>query len=449
MNRTRVLVVDDKEEEGLHIALALHREGFSPWFVKYDQAHLQNKVYGSHSGVWCVVMDIDLLGGGLTGSESTLAFGTVESAILALLEENNGPFVLVTWSRHDESAAGLFEHLKERLPERMRPFKLLQLDKESFLSESSDLCVDLRRGLGEIPALSCLMNWENAARSSACEVSQTLFEAAKGIGSGDTGNNLRHVLCSLARAHAGKTLRQENVLSSLYSVLAPLLADRIQTSCPPESGLLEESPQDRPTDIDGNWWRQVNAMLHLDFPPNYCSGPGTAYEFPLPESDLPVPLCPPDKREEFIRKHFPWEKGSGLSYKRGINTLNINDCKLVIVDVTPPCDYAQEKSGWRKFVVGVKVNLNIPPGQESETLLEQKNAEYLKISPEFDPRQPSFLPFSLALNARLVTAIPDNVEFLRKLGTPMFRIRSQLLMDISSWLSRHASRPGHVFLGKG
>jgi len=453
MNRTRVLVVDDKEAEGQPIALALHREGFSPWFVRYDQEHLQSGVHGVHSGVWCVVMDIDLLGSGLTRSNSTLVFGAVESAILALLEENNGPFVLVTWSRHDDSAEGLFQHLKERLPEGMRPFKLLRLNKESFLSESSDLCADLRRELGEIPALSCLMNWENAARSSSCEVSQMLFEAARGIGSEENmGINLRHVLCSLAHAHAEKTLSPSNIQSSLYSVLAPLLADRIQTSSATiELGLFEENNTDNIENIDGNWWRRINAMLHLDFPPNCCSGPGTVYEFPLIESGLPLPLSPTKNREEFFREHFPLSRGkqSGLSYRINKPAFEYGLYQPVVIDVTPPCDHSQEKAGWKKFVVGVRVKLIIPPGSERKPLLEKKDADYLMITPEFYQRETSSPPFSLAVNARLVTALPDDEELLRKLGTPMFRIRSQLLIDISSWLSRHASRPGYVSLRRG
>lgn len=451
MNKTRVLIVDDNEKEGFSIALALHNHGFSPWFVRYAQENFTNDTHGKHEGVWCFIMDIDLLGSGLANSDGNTAFAAVEGAIDYLLDDNNGPYVLVTWSRHDDRAEELFQHLRERLPIKKRPFILLRLEKESFLNSenSSELQTKLLQKLGEIPPLLVMMKWENAVRSSSCDITQMLFDAA-GVSEPEEiwRENLRHILHSLAQSHAGKTLCPENTQSSLYSVLGPLLEDRILASLNSDLPIdLSQSASSAGSNTNGNWWREINSMLHLDSNPNPKDGTGLVYEFPGTESGLPSPLDGLGNRADFVRKYFLLEQNNGLRYERGSGPAE-SDCVPIIVDVTPPCDHSQEKAGLRKFIGGIRVDLTIPQGRERECCLK-KRPDYLKMTPEFHKNEGSVKPFSLVINARLAISLSDDEAVLLRLGSPKFRVRSQLIGDIISWLSQYAARPGIVSLGGG
>jgi hypothetical protein len=116
----------------------------------------------------------------------------------------------------------------------------------------------------------------------------------------------------------------------------------------------------------------------------------------------------------------------------------VRDWLLVLVEVTPPCDHAQAKQVWHRYVVGAEM---------PEAAVDRKGAlpkaEYLmrlpavKVSAIVEPRV-------LILNARLVVSVPPKEA--RGIRRWKYRLRIQLLGDVIGWLSRQQSRVGHVYL---
>ncbi|WP_419625104.1 hypothetical protein, partial [Thiolapillus sp.] len=111
----RILIVDDKQEHGEAIVRKLWRLGYTSLFVHFDQAVLADGEYGPFQGVRLVFMDLDLIGEGRLGNGSS-AYAAVETTIKTILDDNNGPWMLVTWTGHADHADKLLSHLKKRLP---------------------------------------------------------------------------------------------------------------------------------------------------------------------------------------------------------------------------------------------------------------------------------------------------------------------------------------------
>src|SRR5471030_3107101 len=126
-NSLNILVVDDKREAGLQIVDALWEGGFSVQFEQYDPKRLiRLKKQGvSMRGVRVVFMDINLIGGAM-GSDGQ-NFAAIQTCLQTLLAHDNGPYLLITWSSHDDYADRLFVFLNERLPGEYRPISTKRL----------------------------------------------------------------------------------------------------------------------------------------------------------------------------------------------------------------------------------------------------------------------------------------------------------------------------------
>ena len=66
----RILIVDDKEDDGIIIAKSIWDSGYAVRFIKYDPASFLAEGEQNLQGVRVIFMDIDLIGDGTFGSGS-------------------------------------------------------------------------------------------------------------------------------------------------------------------------------------------------------------------------------------------------------------------------------------------------------------------------------------------------------------------------------------------
>ena len=109
------------------------------------------------------------------------------------------------------------------------------------------------------------------------------------------------------------------------------------------------------------------------------------------------------------------------------------DAKHIILEITPACDYAQQKWRVSRLLPGVLL-----PQKHREKL---KTAQFLYCSPIVKLGNDQL--FHLVFDFRFFTSAPfnkiDNSQY-------RFRIRRELLADIQSHLSWHVSRVGIISL---
>lgn len=444
----RIVVVDDKVEHGEVIVRKLWSMGYAGLYVNYEQ--LVDGDYGSFQGVRLIFMDLDLKGREWLGDGAD-ACGDVEAVIRQILKKDNGPWALVTWTGHADHAEQLWGHLQERLPFELKPLSQQVMRKEDFLGEGKDeqLAEELKRVIAHQDAVKCLLNWESGVLDSANEVIAELVKVAVTL-DGNSTENLGALLYELAKAEAGKTIDQKNDRShALYRVLTSLLSDRlVNATNAGEQGCSHDYVKEKTgADLSG-WKRRINTMINLDVyndDSDIKTSPGVLSEMPS-EGEVQVldGLGGGDKTGKFIRRHFLClQKSVGSADKKTISS----QCKLFLLDVTPPCDHAQRKSVWRRFVVACRVPIEhivhvwAVDFRTDENQAGKLKGEYLRVSPEFMDNEGGFV---LLVNANLQLTLPE--EQLEKLGKAKYRAREAMLADWMGWLGRHISRLGHVWL---
>jgi len=324
----RILIVDDTQEHGEAIARTLWKLGFAGLFVKYDEADLLAGIYGPYQGVRLVFMDLDLAGEGRVGDGSR-AYSDVTAVIQTLLEEGNGPWVLVTWTGHADHSGALFAYIKQRLPPHMHPVRNYVMNKEELLDanggekgENDDGTRSLKSRVSELTrqegAIGCLLGWEAAIRNSASQVVSELTNTAKVL-DGNVQANIGQLLFELARAEAGATMENiSDYAPSLYRVMAALLSDKLAMAVPDDEKRCVGpalSAVDGGNDIT-NWKREVNGMLHLEGGYSAGSCPGALFAV-TDERELPHPL---DNRDihSLIEKQFLFPRGAKEARQRDL-----------------------------------------------------------------------------------------------------------------------------------
>lgn len=443
----RILIVDDKEKDGLQIAKAIWNSRYAVRFIKYDPGLLMKDGDEHLQGVRLIFMDIDLIGDQIPGTGSK-TFSAVQKALEYCLDERNGPYILITWSTFDAHADALFQYLNKRMNVALRPALCKRLNKEDYKRKTQGdrkLVETIKRYMRELEAIGCLIIWEKSIQSSACETLCELIAIAQRSGIMDTKDALRSVLYSLARAEAEHNLDNTNAVKHLFSVLSQILYDNLSDIRPEEEVALSElvySGKDlQPTEP---WSQKINAMLHLDLTdPEPSSGhtPGDVFFYPAKNHGLPIPE---EELGKFLRGNF-----MALTKKEDVKAFKAKiakDCQLVLVEITPPCDYSQKKFVWHRYVVGALVphdfvDLTRVLNREKQDR-ESRLPDFCWESPEFQIKEDP--PFRIIFNSRLIVSIPPKPEFQEKVGKRRFRIRQPLLSDMIGWLSRQSSRQGHV-----
>jgi hypothetical protein len=126
------------------------------------------------------------------------------------------------------------------------------------------------------------------------------------------------------------------------------------------------------------------------------------------------------------------------------------DLRLIALEITPPCDFAQNKPRIPRFLLGITCRIADDSGKDlpAGALLEV-NADsrmFAKRLPDFyldKPLVPVAGIWRLVVNARYL--VHAEQELLAK-SRPSFRIRDALATDVQAWFAGHAVRPGIVSL---
>jgi hypothetical protein len=106
-------------------------------------------------------------------------------------------------------------------------------------------------------------------------------------------------------------------------------------------------------------------------------------------------------------------------------------CELLMVELTPACDFVQGKATMVRLVGGILVP------QELARQVKTRTA-FLWVSPLIEV--PGTGRQHLVLNAHFMAGRPATTIPIRA----DFRIRRQAMIDIQAWFASHAGRPGYM-----
>ncbi len=432
MDQPRVLVVDDMEQEGLDVARALWAIGLPVMFFHFSPARLAAHT-NRNAGVRLVFMDINLVGGAF--GDGGPAFAAVEQSLRTLLAENNGPYILATWSAHDDTADRLFAQLKERLPATLVPVKFVRIEKEHFIGETNAAALQERVQalLEDAGNAKVLIEWERTLRRAAGDTVNEVLSLARAANAKNPDAELGKVLRALAHADASKHLTDQNAFRAAGTVLNQMLSDVVERAPELNDAACSTLVFNAASAGDLAWKHRLNRFLLIERTKGAAKhAPGDVFLYPtaqVQEGGVGHAL----NRDQFIAEHFVQvnKRNQLLGVAEGAR--KVDQWKLILIETSPPCDYSEDKVVWHRYAVGVEIPLG------DRKLLESN----LRKLPPFCMGDGT-TPRQIAVDARLILTLPP--EKIARLGDRMYRIRERVATDLNGWIAAQHARQGYVFV---
>jgi hypothetical protein len=463
-NIGHALVIDDKYDDGMLICAALIQQETPCYFLHYDEKLIlerEERKIPKLTGIRVIFQDLALTS---AGEPSKVDYDAAVVAIEAVLSETNGPWLLATWSTWageendfgDEKAKEMYAHLRDNLKITQIPYGYVVLDTKrqyttgglhSDVKSLDQIPVDQRATLSQhiihkaqtSPATAALIAWE---KETFRAISETISEITSFIKPGDHfDSDLGCILREMALAEIGRNIAPANMKKGIREILSSILKDKIGLTIEglEQFGAIDDQRINRLE----NWKAKTNRIIHFEQSPLTSPfPPGTILDISKNYDLLPGKIDNAETCGKFIRKSFFQFSEKEKNIKVEIS----NNCTLVALDITPPCDHAQNKSPWSRYLVGVKVPFSstvfcngISNGERGARLL----GDYLIKLPEMLTKDKHYC---FVFNSRLTFTL-DNEDANRIFAdNTMGRLREQILSDINSWLIRQTTRPGIVEL---
>lgn len=437
-----VAIVDDRPDDSIGIINALSELGIPS--VRFDGGELMPETPLPY--VRILFLDLELG----TGTVDVKHAAGAALRVLAPTSQS-GPCLIFVWTAHAEVTEEFKRAFNSYVasqdpPDRVIPVAIIGLDKTEYWSASpSDmghadtgmrdykervLSTALRSALDPYESLKTLMSWEALNSIAAGATTSAIYDIACKLGSDNHSNNdaLTGIYRKLGEAlegnkRAGK-MPVDDLRSSVFEILGVIQSDLLQRlASDPTSFPFDQ--YDVSTSTDG-----VAGALNTVLLTTSCADakqPGALIRL----TDLSHTSGAPCLDENSDRPFRALLSQVFTShYNKKNKTALKTGCVLTAVEITPGCDYANEKRSIYRFLLG----LLIP--EFAFHMINTTPAYFRQTKPfYFDGRL-----YVLLFDARNFFTLPLDTE----LPTPIFGIRDHLRTDLQAWVGHHISRPGHV-----
>lgn len=431
LRSTRVIIVDDDENEALPIMKAFAKKGIPCAYFHGANLKELPEEKDEFLGIRLAVLDMDLVPG--VGDEKS-KISTLISCLERLLSPDNGPYIALIWTNNP----GLKEKFKKsvfsnkNLP---NPIDIIMLTKAKCKKDGKlDIGVieeKLNESLSSFSPLKLIQAWEGKNFEAATEVTNILSTFLTDEKDPEKWRDgwkaqILNLMYSLAKEAVGENLDKSTVLVGLYNSLNPLHADRMESYISDLSDSLSVNAEEVLKNKDDCGIEQkskINTMLHLALKEDSKHCAGNIYEF-KGKSPVWVP-----SRDALLMDL--------LKDNAEINRKNIaQKCQNVVIEISAFCDHAQKNIRAFRLLAGLLV-----PRSERTKI---KKAEFIwDFGPVLIEKNKRQRPYFFYFSARhLVTCSPDKTSKMK----PLARLRSQALISLQTWFAGHASRPGLVLL---
>ena len=372
-----------------------------------------------------------------TQHNAKTVISTLHPILKAICPNKSKPYFIVIWSKKiNDFADQLEKHFKSNLDLKAKqPVKIIRLSKSDYFSLDDDgsyifeetkytqLQHTLHKELENISLMKNLLTWENIVHHNTTDTINE-FASLHPIQS-DWDKNMKAVMFHMAKAVIGneeiKAANDDTRLFAAFSNLNSFLAEKIQNS-------IREKKLGTVVNVKDDTWEannkkdslraevkaEINSKLHLTKRITNIDSfeQGNIY---------------------FLRRNKSWlNKILWKSKYVNVNTTDIiaTNPKLVQVDLTPVCDYSQDKK-YVRLVYGV--------------LIDSKLSSAFQKTSDFQTRTPNFLidkseKFFL-FDFRFIETTTKSDVVKRKIA-PQLKLRREICTDIQSQLSNQVNRPG-------
>lgn len=429
----RIAIVDDKYRE-VKPLMDIFSKKRIPFNYYTGLKSTDLPVDSNHNPITLFFLDLNLI---QTQHDPKIVISTLHPILKSLCPGKSKPYFLIIWSKKlNEFADHLEKHFKTSVDLKFRnPVKFIRLNKADFFKlsdgkylfdeEKYDLLIDtLSAELSHTSLLKNFLTWENIVHHETVETTREFSSFYEIDHNWD--KNTKSIIFHLAKATIGndqiRYSTDEVKLLTAFRSINSFLSEKIQSSLSTNKlGEVEEIKDDvyetnnKKDSLKRGIKEKLNSKLHLtESGLNIHSfEQGNIYKIPNENNLL--------KRILYKEKYD----------NNRILTTNLLKSRpsLIQLDITPVCDYSQNKN-YVRLIYGM--------------LLDSKWCS-INIKSDFQRQSPNFNIIGknqfLVLDYRFIKTMTKD-EIIKRNIPPLLKLRKEICTDIQSQLSNQINRPG-------
>lgn len=417
----RIVIVDDKIEEAQPLINILSKKRLPfNYYTGTDASAFPSDPINNKFRVF--FLDLNIFEQNKTTKQ---VVSVLHSILTALIPDFPNPYLLIIWSKQDNDyRLALEEHFKTILTKK-QPAKIIFLQKGKYFdledgkwnpkaNSISLIEQDILIELDSISLLGPLMFWENLIHDS---VSETIsdFSTFHTIDNKWNGK-MKPIIYKMARAIVGrddilKINNKEKLRKALF-ILSEILSDKLEYYL--ESSDLLEIGGINDAAVEEDVVVSLNTRLHclINNKQLISYFPGNLYQV----DDL-ITRIPKIINEKV--------------FKSETEIILAATPSLVQLDITPICDYSQDKN-YIRTIYGVSLPSSVLKNVKS------KKKDYHYITPIIKLNKENRF---ILLDFRYISTSNKSFYDLRQLA-PVLRFRRELSLDIQAEVASQINRPG-------
>lgn len=451
-----IILIDDNQEQLDNINRAFIKIGLPCLPILYEN-NPENESGISHVELNNITPRIVITDLNLTETTAVEVTNLVGPILLLIEQINiNGPYILIFWSKNKSLVDDVIKKVVERTSNKKTlPLCWGLLDKTELLDNQEALRSEIERILNSNSLLNSLFNWENRISTAAQETINSLYELTF---PDDTEKDyadthilkLQEVIALIANESLGAKNADKFPSLAVDQGLLPVLSDRLQNLEISHIDWKESVPKiGRKVSVNDAMKAKLNTFYHIEM---------TDKEFPKDHRGIFLPISNTYISDERNRAKMCSKLGVGnfseilntefidldKVYSEGKQQL-IDNIIIGFVELSAECDHAQKKSKLHRYIISAL----IPDTLQEYCVFAKRNTRHdgiYRLPPIFINEQNHILKLSFKYQIGTIDKFQIDEKSVNHkwFGDPFFRLREQILSDISFKCSQYSSRPGIV-----
>ena len=344
------LIIDNKESEVEGLKNVLLKEGIYYTFYTPEDINKNEKIIKNHQ---IIFMDFSLDD---TKTNPVENIGLIRKTLKEICKDGFGSYGLVLWTKHIEN----IQLFKEKLTidaenkDYITPLFVIGLKKDSYLQKGYDsLWEDLNNELIENKAAFFFFNWRNTIGNGADNTLRNLYGLIPDYTKQE--RELQFLLYSIAYNYAGVYVENGKKYEGMYQdaykafdeiLYHDLISEQKNNSFDFFQETIYDPWQNEPVKKI-TCFANLNGRMYIDENVNSSIVlPGYVYHV---ETDIPS-----------LKSNKNWPD---------------NNYTWVALDITPPCDVAQNKTSYSRLIGGFMLNCT-PTKEELKSFKNKYDKDY-------------------------------------------------------------------------
>jgi len=448
-----IVLVDDKKVDLDLIQDSFTSSGFPCFAIHYKNDDPANETGIDHVNLGMlnprvIITDLNLQE---LQVDAAKLVGPIAEVLKKLTTE--GPYVLYFWSKNVSIVEKVMELIEERYSDSIHyPLNWGILDKTHYNSRADELIERVNELFSENPVFNALFGWENRVSTSAQRTTDSLFKLAtpqKSTGIKDfqdqTTKKLQEMLAQIGNEAIGQKNAKDEPEIAIELGLDPVLRDHIRSTwehVDRAAWLNAATGIGTSLSVDDDIKAHLNSFYHLEHvsseSPKNKRGTWISLSpdyFDLLTNSVKIKQNLGKDIKELLHEEFlDSNQGSRLE-REAVRT----SVKLGFLEVSAECDEAQRKTKLHRYFLSAL----IPKEHANFTYFRDRSSDTAHAGIY---RLPNLIIDSNEYIVKVSFMYPIGIipDVNKWLGEPLFRLKDQILADISFKASQHTSRPGII-----